>query len=106
MTFADLLEKHRQLVSGRIIVGLSTLETLHLSGAFHDLISGKTERWFGIVLAVATGIFGGAVAGKAKDIAGQLKVADVVNKALDTPPGTEPPPEVVKLATVIPEAKP
>lgn len=105
MTFWDFFEKHRQLISGRIIVGLMTVETLHLSGAFHGLVSESWERWLGIAIAVAAGIAGNAVSGRAKETTAQVTIATAMQTAIQTPAGDPLPPEVTKLATP-PESKP
>lgn len=95
MTFWDFLEKHRQLVSGRIIVAVSIVDGLNAAGAFHGLLGGdKPERWFGITIALSLGLIGGAVSGRAKESSGQQKVADAVTQALNATPG-EPLPKAV-----------
>lgn len=100
MTIWDFLEKHRQLVSGRFIVGIGTVEALHAAGAFHGMFPSEWgERAFGICLAIVVSMIGSAVSGRAKETTAQVTVAQAMRVAIETPVGAPLPADVVKLAT-------
>jgi hypothetical protein len=99
MTVWDFLEKHRQLASGRIIVGIGTMEALHAAGAFHGMFPSEWwERAFGICLAIVVSMVGSAVSGRAKETTAQTVIATAMQTAIQAMPGDTLPPSVITLA--------
>lgn len=103
MTFWDFLERHRQLVSGRAIVVIATVDGLNAAGAFHGLLGSDTaERWFGICVAICIAMVGGAVSGRAKETTAQVKVAEAMQTAINAVPNEPLPKSVTDFSEVKP----
>ena len=105
MTFWDFWTNNRQKVLGSITAFFSVLGGLLASGSFENLLSRNTIAWLGIIVALVTGVAGGAtahsgfanttrerIAASAATVAtAEAKTAEVIQTALNTsPPGGTP----------------
>lgn len=73
-------------ILGGMTAGLGTLQTFITTGAFDQLLSKFAIGWMGIILGTLTAVLGGATMARGFNNSSQVKIAEAMQEALNTPP--------------------